>query len=89
MLHDLVSRGKAAVSGQTTRVAARPGVDDAAEGVFPGRKLSCRQHICWQRLCWQHACCQELDEFGYLSEADPSIPCILQAIWDRDTQGRS
>jgi uncharacterized protein len=25
-----------------------------------------------------------LDEFSYLSEADPSIPSILQAIWDRD-----
>ncbi len=27
-----------------------------------------------------------LDEFGYLADADSSIPSILQAIWDRDAQ---
>lgn len=27
-----------------------------------------------------------LDEFGYLSSADPAIPSILQAVWDRDAR---
>lgn len=28
-----------------------------------------------------------LDEFGYLAHADPSIPSLLQAVWDQDAQG--